>query len=470
MKKIFLSLLLIISLSAISQSLNFSDIEYLNPNETASMRPRVCLINGEPLVMFTRNSLGEKIFVNRKKDGEWLGENIISADGVNFQAGTRLGPAIASYGEVVYVAYILDSSPKQIAFQRSVDGGLTFTESLMAYDLGTELAEGIDVLVLPDGNPVIAFIHYEAGWSDARQVVMRSYDGGETFTDLISIDSTPCECCTPSLIAGETTYGVSYRDNDVNIRTFKIQISSNENAEFTNSVETDPTNWEVSVCPASSSDGFIVGDTLYSTWMSKPSSLTEVFMSKTHLGEEIIIDWSSVDSSPDYGSQNHPKMDGNSDTQVIVWEEYREAKKDVYGVVIENGVYGPSFSVTEGDSVEHKENVDMMYDKESNIFHLVYRNKGENAVAYRTMTPSSLSVEEVEYNLIGLYPNPSIYEIRFDREFTTETNYIIYNTLGETILKGEYLGLISIESLQQGNYFVELTDDSKTYRASFVKL
>jgi hypothetical protein len=469
MKKIFLSLLLIISLSAVSQSLNFSDIVYLNPNETASLRPRICLVDGEPLVMFTRNSLGEKIFVNRKKDGEWLGENLISAEGVNFQAGTRLGPAIASYGEVVYVAYILDSSPKQIAFQRSVDGGLTFTESLMAYNLGSELAEGIDVLVLPDGNPVIAFIHYEAGWTAASQVVLRSYDGGETFTDLISIDNTPCECCTPSLIAGETTYGVSYRDNDDNIRTFKIQISSNENAEFTSSVETDPTNWEVSVCPASSSDGFIVGDTLYSTWMSKPGSLTEVYMSRTNLDEEIIIDWSVVDSDTDYGSQNHPKMDGDSETQVVVWEEYREAKKDIYGVVIQNGVYGPSFSVTEGDSVENKENVDVMYDKESNIFHLVYRNKGENAVAYRTMSPSSLSVEELDSNLLGLFPNPASDKIQLDMKLDGVSVFRVYSSIGEMVITDFYQDFISIESLQSGNYFIELTDDSKTYRSSFVK-
>jgi hypothetical protein len=469
MKRLFLSLLLIISLSAISQSLNFSDIEYLNPNETASLRPRICLVNGEPLVMFTRNSLGEKIFVNRKKDGEWLGENLISADGVNFQAGTRLGPAIASYGEVVYVAYILDSSPKQIAFQRSVDGGLTFTESLMAYNLGSELAEGIDVLVLPDGNPVIAFIHYEAGWVNASQVVMRSYDGGETFTDLISIDNTPCECCTPSLIAGETTYGVSYRDNDANIRTFKVRVSTNETADFTGSLETDLTNWEVSVCPASSSDGFIVGDTLYSTWMSKPGSLTEVYMSKTNLDEEIIIDWSVVDSDTDYGSQNHPKMDGDSETQVVVWEEYREAKKDIYGVVIQNGVYGPSFSVTEGDSVENKENVDVMYDKESNIFHLVYRNKGENAVAYRTMSPSSLSVEELDSNLLGLFPNPASDKIQLDMKLDGVSVFRVYSSIGEMVITDFYQDFISIESLQSGNYFIELTDDSKTYRSSFVK-
>ena len=78
MKNLFISLVSMISFSVFSQVLNLSDIEYINPIETGSMRPRICLINGEPLVMFTRNSLGEKIIVNRKKDGVWLGENIIS--------------------------------------------------------------------------------------------------------------------------------------------------------------------------------------------------------------------------------------------------------------------------------------------------------------------------------------------------------------------------------------------------------
>lgn len=469
MKKLSLSLFFIICFSALSQSLNFSDIEYLNPNETASQRPRICLINGEPLVMFTSISLEKKIFVNRMKDGEWLGENLISTEGINFQAGTRLGPAISSYGEIVYVAYILDSSPKQIAFQRSVDGGLTFTESIMAYNLGSDLAEGIDVLVLPDGNPVIAFIHYEAGWVNASQVVIRSYDEGETFTDLISIDNTPCECCTPSLVAGESNYGVSYRDNDANIRTFKVRISSNETADFTGSLETDLTNWEVSGCPSSSSDGFITGDTLYSTWMSKPGSLTEIYMSRLNIDEELIIDWSVVDSDIDYGSQNHPKMDGDSETQVVVWEEYRELKKDIYGVVIQNGVYGPSFSVTEGDSIENKENVDVMYDKDSNIFHLVYRNNGENAVAYRTMSPSSLSIEKLDSDLFRLYPNPAFDKIKLDMKLDGALTFRIYNSKGELVLADFYNDFISIAKLQPGNYFIELMNNYKTYRSTFVK-
>ena len=322
---------------------------------------------------------------------------------------------------------------------------------------------------MPDGNPVIAFIHYEAGWVNASQVVIRSYDEGETFTDLISIDNTSCECCTPSLVAGESNYGVSYRDNDANIRTFKVRISSNETADFTGSLETDLTNWEVSGCPSSSSDGFITGDTLYSTWMSKPGSLTEIYMSRLNIDEELIIDWSVVDSDIDYGSQNHPKMDGDSETQVVVWEEYRELKKDIYGVVIQNGVYGPSFSVTEGDSIENKENVDVMYDKDSNIFHLVYRNNGENAVAYRTMSPSSLSIEKLDSDLFRLYPNPAFDKIKLDMKLDGALTFRIYNSKGELVLADFYNDFISIAKLQPGNYFIELMNNYKTYRSTFVK-
>lgn len=470
MKKLFLSIFLMYNLIGFAQSLNFSDIEYINPNEAASRRPRICLVNGEPLVMFTKNSNSEKIVVNKKEGGVWLGENIISEEGVNFQSGTRIGPAIASFGEIVYVAYILESSPSQVVYQKSVDGGLNFSEYEVAYELGDELAEGIDVLVLPDGNPVIAFIHYEPGWFNAQQVVVRSYDQGFSFTDLITIDDSPCECCTPSLFMSDSIYGVSYRDNDFNIRTFKLRVSVNESADFTETIETDLTNWEVNMCPVSSSDGFIVGDTLYSTWMSRPSSINEVFMSRTHIGNQEVVDWSPVDSSEDYGSQNHPKMDGNSNTQVVVWEENRETKYDIFGVVIQNGVYEPSFSFTLGDSIEHKENPDLIYDEVLDLFHLVYRNKGENAVVYRTLEPSGLNLEELNSNLLHVYPNPATTEIRFDlNDSFEEADYKITNSLGELVLSGKLKGAIAIENLRVGTYHIEVFGKSGIYSSLFVK-
>ena len=95
MKKLILSLLLIVSFTSVAQTLNFSDIEYINPNESTSKRPRICLIDGEPLVMFTKTTSGKQIFVNKRVDGTWLGEQLVSSEGIDFQAGTKLGPAIA---------------------------------------------------------------------------------------------------------------------------------------------------------------------------------------------------------------------------------------------------------------------------------------------------------------------------------------------------------------------------------------
>ena len=470
MKKLILSLLLIVSFTSVAQTLNFSDIEYINPNESTSKRPRICLIDGEPFVMFTKTTSGKQIFVNKRVDGTWLGEQLVSSEGIDFQAGTKLGPAIASNGDVVYIAYILDSTPKQIAYQKSTDGGLTFTESITAYDLGDELAEGIDVIVLPDGNPVIAFIHYGPSWEDADQVVIRSYDGGSTFTDLISIDDTPCECCTPSLVTGESSYGVSYRDNDENIRTFKVRVSLNEEASFSSSVETDLTEWEVNSCPVSSSDGFLIGDTLYSAWMAKPNSITQVYMSKADVLNDEIFEFSEIDYQEGYSTQNHPRMDGNSEVQMIVWEEFRESRKDLFGVIIQNGEYESSFSFTQGDSIEHRESVDLMFDEESYTFHLVYRNRGENAVVYRTISPDNLSVSKSQLNQLAIYPNPATNEIRIQHSFNGEVVYKIYNTVGALLVSDKYEGSISLDNLQQGTYFIELFDQLKAYKSRFIKL
>jgi len=470
MKKYLLAFLLIVSFTSVSQSFNFSEIEYINPNESNSKRPRICLVDDGPLVMFTKTTSGKQIFVNKMVNGAWLGEQLVSSDEIDFQAGTTLGPALASNGNVVYIAYILESTPKQIAFHKSTDGGLTFSESTTAYDLGVELAEGIDVIVLPDGNPVIAFIHYGPNWENADQVVIRSYDGGTSFTDLISIDNSPCECCTPSLVTGDSTYGVSYRDNDENIRTFKVRTSLNEEANFSSSVETDLTEWEVNSCPVSSSDGFLVGDTLYSAWMSKPDAITQVYMSKADVQNDEVFEFSEIDYQEGYSTQNHPRMDGNSDVQMIVWEEFRESRKDLFGVIIQNGEYEPSFSFTQGDSIEHRESVDLIYEEDANTFHLVYRNRGENAVVYRTISPNNLSVPNSPLNQLAIYPNPATNEIRIQHSFNGDVAYKIYNTVGALLLSDKYEGSISLDDLQAGTYFIELFDQINTHKSRFIKL
>ena len=163
-------------------------------------------------------------------------------------------------------------------------------------------------------------------------------------------------------------------------------------------------------------------------------------------------------------------MDGNSDVQMIVWEEFRESRKDLFGVIIQNGEYEPSFSFTQGDSIEHRESVDLIYEEGVNTFHLVYRNRGENSVVYRTISPNSLSVIKSQLNQLAIYPNPATNEIRIQHSFNGDVAYKIYNTVGALLVSDKYEGSISLDDLQAGTYFIELFDQINTHKSRFIKL
>ena len=105
-------ILILCSFNLFSQSFNFSDLEKINTNLNDNYRPKMCLIDGDPLIIYTSNVPEKKIFLNRKKDGLWQGEQQISPDSTNFQMSNRIGPALASFGEIVYVAYVIESSPR----------------------------------------------------------------------------------------------------------------------------------------------------------------------------------------------------------------------------------------------------------------------------------------------------------------------------------------------------------------------
>ena len=470
-KNLLFQFLILCSFNLFSQSFNFSDLEKINNNLNDNYRPKICLVDGDPLIIYTSNVPEKKIFLNRKKDGLWLGEQQISPDSTNFQLSNRIGPALASYGDIVYVAYVIESTPRKIVYQKSIDGGITFSSLVPVFELNENYALGLDMMILPDGNPVFAFIYYDSLWSNIQQVLIRSYDYGSTFTDLISIDESPCECCKPSLVKGDGNYyGVSFRENDSNIRVFKTRISSVTDANFYSPVLTDHTNWQSIVCPSSPSDGFLVNDTLYNVWMSSPDDLSKVYMSKTNMLNGEIFESFEVDFTLGSNSQNHPKIGGNKMVQLVAWEETRGSKKDILAKLIFNGQSFPSFSLTDGDSISHMESVDVIFDNQSNLFHITYRNKEQSSVMYRYLEPTFLKIDSPPLNTLKLHPNPSQNKIFISGNFDEQSNYIIFNSLGVPVKKGIFDGEVSIFSLTEGYYVIQIFNSSKYYRLPFLKV
>lgn len=104
------------------------------------------------------------------------------------------------------------------------------------------------------------------------------------------------------------------------------------------------------------------------------------------------------------------------------------------------------------------------------VRHISPYNSDDYGVLQFTVTQeSSFDVKEKGVKKLMLYPNPATNEIKLTQDFTSQSNYTIYNTLGRVVLSGEYSGAISIDQLSNGSYFIELLNDTKIYRAAFVK-
>ena len=162
-------------------------------------------------------------------------------------------------------------------------------------------------------------------------------------------------------------------------------------------------------------------------------------------------------------------MDGNSQIQLVVWEEFRETKKDIFGKIIQNGQSQPSFSLTQGDSLSHMESVDVVFDSQSNVFHMVYRNKNQSSVMYRTIEPDFLNLNSPSKSDFFLYPNPSHNTLFISENYHESYEYAIYNSLGILVKTGKMNNAVSIQNLPKGIYIIELFNLSQKTQLSFLK-
>ena len=116
------------------------------------------------------------------------------------------------------------------------------------------------------------------------------------------------------------------------------------------------------------------------------------------------------------------------------------------------------------------ESVDVIFDNQSNLFHITYRNKEQSSVMYRYLEPSFLKIDTPNLNTLKLYPNPSQNKIFISGNFDENFNYIIFNSLGVPVKKGIFNGEVSIFNLTDGYYVIQVFNSSKYYRIPFLKV
>ncbi|MCF6129664.1 T9SS type A sorting domain-containing protein [Flavobacterium sp. AS60] len=88
-------------------------------------------------------------------------------------------------------------------------------------------------------------------------------------------------------------------------------------------------------------------------------------------------------------------------------------------------------------------------------------NHGYNDYWVVKVGPDSLATSDYDLFDPVLFPNPVSNQLNIISETSNIKTYIIYDTLGKTIIKKNYKNTIDVSQLKSGIYYLELQDDNK---------
>jgi hypothetical protein len=96
-------------------------------------------------------------------------------------------------------------------------------------------------------------------------------------------------------------------------------ISNDGGATFPTTLEIDTTNWMLMSCPSSGPDGFVLGDTLYSVFMSAASGTSLVHFGRASLSGMAARHTRITGMFTGLTSQNYPRMANAGSAACAVW-------------------------------------------------------------------------------------------------------------------------------------------------------
>lgn len=464
MKSIFTAILSILVLGTQAQTLILSDPIQVADNELyGKTRPRVAVNrSGEPVVMWGQNAT-KKVFVSSLGAGSGqFGTPVdINPNGIQAFISNWVGPDIGSYGDTVFVTY--HSTPENIGFSyvhKSVDGGLTFGDSVRVDHPTVEQSRFPSVTVQPNGNPVVGFMQFEGNYLDPRYVVANSNDGGASFLEQVEASleapGEVCDCCPAQVITNGDKQAIAYRNNDENLRDAWVSISSDNGATFPIVEDIDNGNWMINACPSSGPDGFMSGDTLYTTWMSEGSGDARISIASISMLDGGIGHSNFVRNQPFDGIvENYPRMAGENDNIGIVFQGWTSGNYDCFVTASTTGISGLGDTLRLGATTDGAQRYpDIAF--HNGVFHIVYDDSEAGHLMYQTAFWGNVGIDEFELE-------PKVWvnqygQIQIDQVEAGST-VEVFNMLGESVHHSSLKGSSEpISGLPQGTYLLRISN------------
>lgn len=305
-------------------------ISWLATSEVASkiygnLHPRIKLDkNHNPMIVWG-NDAGKAYFA------KWGGESFntpmeVSPAGKQVFTSSWSGPDIAVQGDNVFIVYKqLPEDSSNIYLMHSYDAGKHFSIPLEVDEKSSWITRFPTVTTDESGNPFVAFMKADRTFESFHYAVARSNDMGETFIKdtMASVLSGQrvCDCSPASLVVSGNAGVLMYRNHLGSQRNIYAGISTNACLSFNQGMRIDSTDYAPEYCPASAPSSVLIGDTLYTVYMSGESGKKLIYLSRLSLSTYYNSTELLTGNIPGVIEQNYPRISGLGNAAAIVWTQ-----------------------------------------------------------------------------------------------------------------------------------------------------
>ena len=478
MKQLFTLIVIAFCISANAQ-ITWNMGMNVSSNTYGNMHPRMSLNRaGNPLIVWGR--IGDQSVLFSRWNGTIFTTPVkLNPTWLTVATASWMGPDIASHGDTVYV--VVKRTPEasdtnRIFIFTSFNGGISFNTPVETGVIGDSISRFPTIATDASGNPIVAFMKFNPSFLNSRWVVIKSTDYGRTF----SIDKKAsgwgnsadvCDCCPGAIVSEGNTSAVLYRNNNSNIRDSWAGISNNNATSFTSGFALENNNWMLMSCPATGPDGVIIGDTLYSTFMSGGSGNYRNYLSKSSINSGTFSSVSNLTGAiTGLTLQNYPRIASDGKAMAIVWKQIVTSSAQLPILFTNDIAKGFSIKYDTVD-LDNITNADVVISN-GKIF-VVWQDDNSGTVKYRIgmYTPSTTRINEVSENNFSVYPNPVSSTITLQSNFDLENEEVkIVTVLGETVLTQKINNTtIDVSELNNGIYFIQIRANKYLFTKKIIK-
>lgn len=446
-----LSAILCLSLNAFAQqTINWGpEISVADGTTYGNVRPRLALTtNDEPVVLFGKNGIG-KLFVAKGNAGTFGTPVDILPDGLGTYLANWTGPDIAAKGDTVIAIFkALPFEDGDIYAVRSTDGGLTFSDTIRVDDHETGRTFLPALTIDNNGNPIVDYMIFDGPNDNPRYVVAQSTDAGLTYGQRVVASSTvtgeACDCCPAEMVTDGPNQLLLFRNNESNIRDIHAVRSTDGGATFPAAADMEELGWFITSCPSTGPHGIIMGDSLFTVAASRVSGSYRVYIGSGNLtgGNLALVNQASpIPPTNNNGAQNYPRISGEGNTMVMVWEEKETSNPEVFCAVVTNGninSFADYKARVNTNTTGVQTNPDIVY--KNGFAHVVYQDAASGDVIYRKGTVSEVAgVNETGFSALVVAPNPSATGVFVISGLTTEITHWSVTDLSGKAVAGNFV-------------------------------